>query len=463
MNLTNTAKKGFLFLSFVFFVPLVFSAQNVVEDIGTLIQAGKLAEAENLTNRYLVDDPVNIDLLMMKGNVILNKYIIEQQAQLSLRPNYDESIYDINQLEKGPRPVTVNRETAERVAKLWGAAAILDPSREDMHLGLCQVYAIAGMKDELLAYLPTVKEKVANVEDLHYQMANYARNLKERGDFEGAMAVYKKIYELFPAQKGLLSDIAGEYFFVGELDSARYYIARSLDDENADEATLGNGFFISSLLGDYDKALEAIRRLPGNGDLLYEGVLGFYRNEKKWEKPLKKFLQERPDSTDAKAAKILLADGFKMDMEHYLALIEIDLGDATKILVHQKFRETGEFLPAFNAAETYCFHKRYAAANDIFDEIEKRNFDLDTDDHESLLFYHAWALRETGQKEEAKDRWEQLLGSEDFYKKSAAHWFVGRYYFDKGEQAKGREYFAKMAGEPSASKYATMCWNYMGE
>ncbi len=440
-----------------------FAQENIIEDIGLLIKAGKIAEAENLTNRYLVDDPVNTDLLMMKGNVLLNQYIQEQQAQLSLRPNFDESIYNITVLEKGPHPVTLDEKTAARVAKLWKAAATLDPTREDMHLGLCQVYAISGMRDELLTYLPVVKEKVVNVEDLHHHLATYALNLKERGDIDGAIAVYKKISNLFPAQIGLLSDIGGEYFFAGQLDSAQSYINRSIKLANGDETILGNGFFLSSLLGNYDTALGAIRQLPGNGGLLYEGVLKFYRNEKKWKKPIEKFLQSNPDSTEAETAKILTAKDFNLDMDTYLALIEKDLGDAIKILLHLKFKETDEFLPTFNAAETYCFNKRYDAAIGIFKAIENRHFDLDAEDRETYLFYYAWALRQKGQMDAANKKWMQLLESEDFYKKSAAHWFVGKYYFDKDEKAKGREYFAKMAGDPTASKYATMSWNFMGE
>ncbi|MEZ4934877.1 MAG: tetratricopeptide repeat protein [Saprospiraceae bacterium] len=446
-------------LSFSQEVPI----ESIIEDIRALIQAGRLAEAENLTNRYIVDDPINIDLLMMKGNVVLNKYIVEEQAQLSLRPNYEEDIYKLGQLEKGPHPVTVDRTTAEKVARLWRAAATLDPSRKDLQLGICQVYAISGMKEELLAYLPTAKEKAAGLDELHIQLARYARNLQERGDFDGAMEVYEKVAELFPEYPGLLSDMAGEYFYAGQLEKAKEYLRRSLAVLNADEATLGNAFFLSSMMGDYDTALEAIRRLPGNGSLLYEGVLKFYRNEKKWEKPIEKFLSENPDSSDAKAANILVAKDFKLDMDNYIGIIENDLGDPTKILIHEKFRETKTFLPAFNAAEAYCYNRRYDAAVAIFSEIENGDFDLDADDREQFLFYNAWSLHQDGQLSASVKIWEQLLDSEDFYKKSAAHWFVGKYYFDQGDKAKGRAYFSKMAVDPSASKYATMCWNYMGE
>ncbi|MEO1262171.1 MAG: hypothetical protein AAFZ15_25420 [Bacteroidota bacterium] len=449
----------FPFFSFAQDVPI----ETIIEDIRALIKAGKLADAENLTNRYIVDDPVNIDLLMMKGNVVLNKYIIEEQAQLSLRPNYEEDIYKLSQLEKGPTPVTVDQKTAKRVAKLWSAAATLDPSREDLHLGVCQVYAISGMKDELLAYLPVAKEKAAGLNELHIQLARYAQNLKERGDFDASIEVYKKVAEMYPEYPGLISDIAAEYFYAGQLENARTYLKKSIAVSNADEATLGNAFFLGSLMGDYDTALEAIRQLPGNGDVLYEGILKFYRNEKKWEKTIKRFLEENPDSSDAKAAEVLIAEDFKLNVENYIGIIENDLGDPTKILVHEKFREIKEFLPAFNAAETYTYNQRYDAAVSIFSEIEQQNFALDTDDQEQYLFYYAWALHQNDQQEESTKKWEQLLGSEDFYKKSAAHWFVGKYYFDQGDKSKGREYFAKMAVDPSASKYATMCWNYMGE
>ena len=467
-NQTNKMNKSILLAllllsSFHLSIAQDVSIESVIEDIRALIQAGKLAEAENLTNRYIVDDPVNIDLLMMKGNVVLNKYIVEEQAQLSLRPNYEEDIYKLGQLEKGPNPVTVNHATAEKVTRLWKAAATLDPSREDLFLGVCQVYAISGKKEELIAYLPVAKEKAAGVDELHFRLARYAQNLKERGDFDGAMEVYQKVADLFPEYPGLLSDMAGEYFYAGQFDKAKASIHRSLAAPAVDEPMLGNAFFLSALMGDYDTALEAIRRLPGDGHLLYEGVLNFYRNEKKWEKPIEKFLAENPDSSDARAAQVLVDKYFKMDMDHYLGIIENDLGDPIKILIHEKFRETNQFLPAFNAGETYCYNQRYDAAVAVFSEIEQRNYDLDTDDREQYLFYYAWSLHQNGQKEESVKKWEALLTSTDFYKKSAAHWFIGKFFFDKGEKARGREYFAKMASDPSASKYATMCWNYIGE
>ena len=435
---------------------------QVVEDIRTLIEAGKLAEADNLTNRYIVDDPINVDLLMLKGNIILNKYIGEQQAQMSLRPNFEENVYEMTRLEKGPHPVVVDRKVAEKTARLWKAAATLAPARSDLHLGLCQVYAIAGMKNELLDYLPVVKKKVTDVEELHVRLARFALNFKERGDFDSAMEVYKKTAALFPDQPALLSDIAGEYFYAGLPDSARLYIQRALDHPEADQTIFGNAFFLSALLGNYDTALRAVRRLPGNSHLLYEGLLKWYRNEKKWDKPLKKLLAGNADSVSATIAGILLNPAFQTDLDHYLSLTQPDPGDPVKILIHEKFRTTGQFLPAFNAAETYCFHKQYPRAIEIFSAIEKNHPDLDADDRENFLFYYAWALWQNGQKDAARKKWEQLLSSDDFYKKSAAHWFVGKYWFDRGQKEKGREYFAKMAANPSASKYATMCWNYMG-
>lgn len=437
--------------------------ESIIEDIRALLQAGKLAEAENLTNRYIVDDPTNVDLLMMKGNVVLNKYLGEQQAQMSLRPNYEESIYKVSQLEKGPNPVTVDQKTAQKVTKLWRAAATLDPQREDLHLGVCQVYAIAGMKEELLAYLPIAKEKAAGLDELHIQLARYAQNLQERGDFEGGMEVYKTVAELYPEYPGLLSDIAAEYYYAGEMDQSKKYLQQSVVAANDDQATLGNAFFLSSLMGDYDAALKMLQQLPGNSHYLYEGLIKLYRGEKKWEKLIQKYLESNPDSTDAKAGGVLMDKDFQLDMDHYIGIIEHDLGDPTKILVHEIFRKMDSYLPLFNAGETYCFNKRYAAAVDAFSAIKERNLTVEEEDEESYRLYYAWALHENNQREASVEQWSTLLESSDFYKKSAAHWFIGKYHFDQGDKSKGREYFSKMAVDPSASKYATMCWNFMGE
>jgi hypothetical protein len=440
----------------------MYGQGNIAEDIGLLIQAGKMAEAEELTNRYLTEDPTNVDAIVMKGNVLLNKYLLEQQALLSVVPRYDESVYNMGSLELPAAPVTIPKDIAEKTAKLWRAAATLDPSRSDLQFGLCQIYSLALMKDELLAQLPTTKEAAKDQEDLPIHLTAYARNLQERDDFEGAMETYRAIGKLFPNHPGLLSDMAGEYFFAGQLDSARHYIALSMDSKNAGEATLGNAFFFRSLMGDYDGALAAIRRLPGEGHLLYEGLLKLYRNEKKWEKPLENFLASQPDSMEEAAVRLLLSPGFQLNMDNYLALLEPDLGDGFKILIHQKFRETGAFLPHFNTAEAYCFNGSYASAAAVFAGMEKQQEDWEQADRENFHFYYAWALHKLGQSEQALAQWQPLLASEDFYKQSAAAWFTGKYHFDKGEKAKAREYFSTAAARPSETKFATMCWDYMG-
>ena len=464
----------YFFIPF-FLLPLFALAQpvpdigNAVEDIRTFIQAGRLAEAENLVNRYIQDDPLNVDLLMMKGNVELNKFIVRQQAQASLVPNFDESIYNMGRVELGPPPVTVPVEVADKVAYLWNGAATLDPSRSDLHLGLCQVYAISGQREKLLAYLPKAKAQITGLENLHADLTTYAVNLRERGDTLGGKMVWRKIIEMFPDRPGLLSDLAAEYFFEENWDSAQYYIARSLAVPEATETMLGNAFFFSALMGDYDRALAAIRRLPGDGHLLFEGLVKFYRKEKKWKKPLEKFLESPQDSFETAVAKTFLDKDFSLDLDTYLSLIEMDLGDPMKILIHETFRTPGSFLPNFNAAETYAYHRQYAAAAKIFRQIEEEKMEIPKEDfdggislEENYLFYSAWTFHQLGERETADKKWKQLLESKDFYKKSAAHWFVGKYLFDQGKKTEARAVFQNMAALASQSKYATFCWNYMG-
>lgn len=450
------------------FIPFIGIAQptpeinQAVEDVRTFIQAGRLAEAENLVNRYIQDDPINVDLLMMKGNVELNKFIILQQAKTSALPNFDESIYNMGNVELGPDPVTVPEDVANRVAYLWNGAVILDPTRTDLHLGLLQVLAISGQREKVLEYLPTAKEKIGELENLHADMTTYAVNLRERGDTIGGKMVWEKIIEMFPEQPGLKSDFAAEYFFEQNTEKARQFISQSINGEKVDETLLGNAFFFSSLMGNYENALTAIRKLPGDGHLLYEGLLKYYKKEKKWKKPFEKFLEKPQDSLETYVAKTFLDKGFSKNMETYVSLTEGDLGDPLKILIHEIFRSTGEFLPNFNAAETYAYHRQYRKAVGVFQEIENADIMMSDEDRENFLFYGAWAFHQNGNREKADKMWQQLMSSEDFYKKSAAHWFVGKKLFDEGKKIEAREVFQKMAGKASESKFATFCWNYMG-
>lgn len=442
--------------------PLACPGQNFKEDATVLIQAGKLAEAEELTNRYLVQDPTNVDAITMKGNVILNKYLYEEQALRSVLPNFDEDVYLVGQVEKGPYPVVVGDSVAREVAKLWSAAVRLDPARPDIHLGLCQLYSLASMKAELLVQLPLAKEKAAQTEDLQYHLTTYARNLKDRGDFDGAMEVSRAICRLYPSHTGLLSDMAADFYFANRPDSALLYLRRSIAAKNTDEPVLGNAFFLASLLGDYALALDALRRLPGSSHLLYEGLVKLLDGDKKWGKTVEKFLDSSPDSTEAAFASILLADTFRVNLENYLRLTELEVGDPFKLLVHLKFRETGQFLPYFNAAETYCFQKNYRQADAAFRQLLAANPAMELVDRENVLFYHAWSLRQLGRPAEALPMWEALAASENFYQQSAACWFLGKYHFDQGQKTTAREYFSKVADRPSESKFATMCWEFMG-
>jgi tetratricopeptide (TPR) repeat protein len=440
----------------------IFS-QNIIEDATALMKAGRLGEAEDLVNRYLLEDPLNIDAIMMKGNVVLNKYLYEAELQGSLLRNFYEDVYDSGTLEKGERPVVVPDSVAAGVERFWTAALKLEPTREDIQLGLCQLYALSLQRQKLLPQLAAAKQHAKNDTDLPIQLANYARYLGDRGDFEGMMMAYRQIHQLYPTQSGLLSDMAGEYFFNGKLDSARHYLRLSLKDEKADQAVLGNAFYLGSLLGDYELALAAIQRLPGPSHLLYEGLAKFKEGEKKWKKPLEKLLESNPDSTEAAFARVLLADSFQVDLDNYLALNALQPGDAFKLLVHEKFRETGDFLPYFNAAETLCFNKCHARADEAFRLLERQtNLQLEAPDWDNINFYHAWSLHELKRYDEALPYFEKLLESEDFYKRSAACWFIGKRHFDLGNKPKAREYFSMVAGDAAASKFATMCWEYMG-
>ncbi|MCF8247715.1 MAG: hypothetical protein K9J37_21690 [Saprospiraceae bacterium] len=455
-------KRAFLLNFFLINAFLAFS-QNIIEDATALMKAGMVGEAEDLVNRYLMQDPINVDAIMMKGNVVLNKYLYEEQLQGSLLRNFVEDVYDAGTLEKGSPPVVVPDSVAAGIERLWVAALKLDPGREDIQLGLCQLYALSLQREKLLNQLSIAKQHAKTDPDLPIQLANYARYLGDRGDFDGMMAAYRQVHRLFPAQTGLLSDMAGEFFFSGKMDSARHYLNRSVKDKNADQTVLGNAFYLGSLLGDYDLALAAMERLPGNDHLLFEGLVKFAKGDKKWRKPLGKLLESNADTTEAALASLLLADTFRLDIDNYLALTALDPGDAFKVLLHEKFRETGDFLPYFNAAENYCFNKCYVRADEAFRLLERQpNLQLEPADLDNMNFYHAWTLHQMKRYDEALSLFEKLLESEDFYKKSAACWFIGKRYFDLGQKVKARDYFSKVAGDAAQSKYATFCWEYMG-
>ena len=451
-------------LLFLLLPSFCFGQGPIAQEINELIQSGEVEQAEKRVEFYLKKNPHEVDAIMMKGNVILNQECCDRP--IVLEANTDESIYNtsIGFLGDGG-PMIVSEETGTKVADLWKLAVSYDLSRTDIHFGICQIYSISMMTDNLIDYLPTLKENIKNDDKLHYSMCDYARNLKDRGDFESAIRVYKYITTLFPNETGLYSDIAAEYFFHGDIDLAKKKIDMALKDEKLDQMSLGNAFFFYSVMGEFDGALACLKRQSEitNVDeyLFYEGLLNFSRGLE-WQSSINKYLKIAQNPNWKDVASYMTADEFDDSFESYLKLNEMKLNDGVKILIHKAYkRKTPDKLaPYFNYAELLTYNQIFKDAIKEYERIENSNLISDQDDIENVSYYYAWSLWKSGQKEQSLEKWKKLEESENFQYKSASAYFQGKYHYDMDDKVKAKKYFGRVQEQANKSKYATMAWNY---
>ncbi|MDW3196893.1 MAG: hypothetical protein R8G66_31240 [Cytophagales bacterium] len=449
----------------LFLLPVVLFGQGpIANEIGQLLQSGEVDKAKERVEFYLKQNSKEVDAIMMKGNVVLNQECCDRP--IIVEANTDESIYDttIGFVGDGG-PMVVSEETGTKVANLWKKAVSHDLSRTDIHFGICQIYSISMMTDELIDYLPTLKQHIKNDDRLHYSMCDYARNLKDRGDFEAAIRVYKFVTTLFPEETGLYSDIAAEYFFHGDIELAKENIDVALKDENIDQMSLGNAYFFYALMGENEKALACLKRQSKftniDESLFYEALLNYSRGLS-WEPQMKQFLAIAKSQSWKEVADFMLSDAYDESFESYLKLNEMTIDDGSKILIHKAFKTKtpDKLAPFFNYAEVLTFNQIFDDAIEAYEQIENSELISDQEDLENVAYNHAWSLWKSGRKEQSLVQWKKLDESENFLYQSASAYFQGKFYYDQDDKVKAKECFGRVQETANQSKYATMAWNY---
>lgn len=447
------------------FCASAFAQSEVAQDIGNLINQGKLKEAEQRDDYYLKKDPKNVDAIMMKGNIILNRYFAKL-GQLTINVNQDESIYSTSIGNIGSvEDIVLPRKTVTEIANLWKRAVKIDDTRDDIHFGICQIYSMGLMVRHLIDYLPTLKRVIKDDQRLPYSMCDYARNMKERGDFKGAMEVYRAVMSLYPHVAGLRSDVAAEYYVHGDADSCMHYISMAIRYPNSDAMTYGNAFFFYSVFGEFTKALDAIKlqskAAHNEKYLCYEGLLDYYENKPDWKKPLQEYAKVWQDTSTKTLADSLLSQWYTGSPANYNGLTALPVDDGYKILIHLKFMalEPDSFLPHFGYAELLTHSNQYAKAAAEYASMEKAGLVTNRSDSEDVAFYYGWTLWCLKEKTQSLKEWAQLLNSDDFYYKSAAAYFSGEYYLEKQDKSRARKFFELVSDKANQSKYATYCWN----
>ncbi len=447
-------------------LPAVSHATSDAKDvIGGLIDKGDLVDARQKVKEYLAKDPNDIDALMMKGNVILSEYF-KSSGAISVSANMDESIYETS-IGYIAEPVrVVPRETAEEVAALWKRCLKIDPRREDIQKGLCYLYSMALMKEELLDRFPKMKAAIPHAQNLYYSMGDYARMFEERGRVDDCFEIYKAIVKLYPDVSGVNGDVAALYFRHGRYAEGLPYLETALSLKDADDMVYANGVLIFTIVGEYDKARAAVKGLAkvkkDGAGLVYDGVLDYAQGSGQWKKKLSGLSSRKGiKPEDASLAAFLISTNNKDDIASYKKSVALAKDSSIQILLHDRARKRfpGSYEPRYNYAELLVYYKNYRAAIPLFKEIMSNTSSMSADDREAINFHYAWALQDSSSRQDADRVWSGLLTSGNFYVQSAAAYFLGKNELDRGKKKEAIEYFKMFSDKASKSKYATISWN----
>lgn len=453
-------KKAFILSVALFSVVVAFAQDNITEQITPLIKGQYYDSATRVVNSYLRIHPESVDGIIMKADIIFYRYESSIPG-IMLKGNEDESIYEHDMGSIEQTPVIISKDTADKITSILMQALVIDKTRADVYGGICYIYSMALQTDKLIDFLPKFKENIQMDSTAPYTLADYARNMEERNDFDDAMKVYQKIADMFPQQPGILSDMAAEYSMHGDWEKARALADQVMMKQGTDKTSYHNVFFIYGVLEDYtdaDKANVKCAELSKDYSCLaYKGLVAFCEG-KDYKTIFNKITPS--DTMGYEIIKCIGENTPPASMDSYNKIASLNLSDAYMILIDKYYKQhTPYFLPAFNYANLLAYNSRYKEAAKAFEEIKTDT--ITKLEKETLLFCSAWAYYKTGDLTKANERWLQLLNSDDFYKKSAAAYFLGKYYTDKKDTQKAQEYFSLVSGDADKSKYAAYCKNML--
>jgi len=444
------------------------AGSDAAQVVGRLIGQGRLDEAAAKVEDYLAADPDDVDALMMKGNVILNRFLDAAGSGItSLEVNSDESIFSDAVGYMKAKVVVIDAGTARQVAALWHRCLELAPAREDIHLGLCCLYSWALMKDELLAQIRVLSSAFPGDKDM-YATTDYVKNIAERGDLALSLDVARGLLDIYPGRSGLMSDVASILASAGRLDEAEPLIDRAFAMTDRDSYVCGNYHYLHYVLGDYDKALEGLKADPKKAPLatLFEALLRYSRGQDGWREGLEAFLQKPGTSKQAKTGKALaaylLSAGNAGDYASYLESIEDGRSVFSLLLVRRAMelfpRETG---PRLRYGYAMAQDKNYGEAIQALDPAFFA--DAAAEDREGAALCRAWSLQDSGRSGEADPVWASLLGSGNEGTRYAAAWFHGKNLLAAGDRDGAIASFSIAGSKEDASrgKYAAYCWNML--
>ncbi len=448
----------------VFFSLLKLSAQSkIVKEVSDLLTRDGIMQAEQLVDEYILKKSNDADAFILKGNVIYSKYVFFE-PQRNASNTINESVFEPSSTYDRSNASVIPTIVGRSVTDYWLKALTIDSEREDLHFGICNMYSISLMSSALIAYLPILKEKYSDRESLAKSMCAYARNIIMRDRFQEGLRVYGKIVELFPHNGTVLASLAEEWYNRGNLEKAKDYIHRAMleDDKNPDVLS-----FLCDIYGyylDFDKVLiysSVLSEVRDDKEYLLYKALWQLKNDSSYKKSLVEYLKIKHLDKSKKELATFLLDDYKDNYHDFEKIMKIKMDDNFKIIICSIFNDKhrDRFLPAYTLASTLAYHYNYEYAIRLFSKIKLNS--NNQPQRESFYLYYSWSVYSFISAISAIELWKKLVSSENFYYKSAAAWFIGKFYDDAGDYPEAERYFKLVVERPSDSKYAAFCLDRM--
>ncbi len=463
--------KGIILKRFYFGILLMFGllnpfpafSQNAAspDEIRKAMEKGDYAAANTLMKDYLQAHLQDPDAWTLHANLIMNEYR-SKKPTLSVYQEADEDIYNRSGSETSNPPFELPRLIADSMVRTLLKAAELDPTRIDIHHGICDILSKSGNGKFLVQYLPVLNASMIPASNNPYLLAEYARNLIDRKRFDDGMQAYAAIAGLYPNNAGILSDMAGEYYQSGNLKAALLYAKMSMEKPDIDESTLGNSFFIAAIAEDHIMALDALQKqcaLKKTKEYLVFEALLDYEKGLNGLKKVEEYLKSPNKETSLQRLSMLLSanKNSKATLVDFDSMMHFDLPDAYKMVICRWFstQYPMAFAPSYHYGEMHTFHKDFKKAVSIFDHTNTQNCDS-----AGWLLYHfhaGYAQYKLSNFEKASYHFIYALQSTDFYEYAAAAYFLGVIHRNKGDLSQAQMFFRLAAPHKAENKFALYC------
>ena len=449
-----------------FFCTQLFSQKEIVAAATEFIKQDNYGKANRYLDSILKKHPQTVDALMMKGNVLLN-YTWSHTSKYYFNIERAESVFDTTSINRDFFVPIIPEDTSKLIEHYWKQCLAIDSTRNDIKKGLCNLYSISLRVEPLKQQLWKMKALITANEENAFVYAEYARNIKARGEFDEAMKVYQFIADMFPQLSGIRCDMAGEYFYNGRPNDALRYLDSTLSKKEIDQTSFINAATVYSMLGYYDQAFITFERYSEYDTLyvaeFYKGLMMFARNDSGFYEQLQKFINHADEKSyydEVQLAQKLIPYGkINFGYEDYLALIQNEkIPNYYKVLIHQRGMKQfgGESTPFLLYGIFQCTLKNYSMARQFLDEVY--NCKLPAEQKEYYLLAAGYAMYKSNDAETSVKYFEPVINSQDVFKQQAAKYFIAKVLTEL-KQKEGAKFLEELIKAKEETKYTWLVKN----